>query len=379
MRVVLVTTSYPDATPGSEAAGGFVADFAASLTDHAAVTVVAAGGRDDTGAEGEVEVVRFAVPRLPLSLLRVQDPRDWTAIVKTLRRGGQAVADVVRDRQPDHIFALWVLPSGYWARRAAQRHGTPYSVWALGSDIWSLARIPLLRSVLRTVLRDAHGIFADGLQLARDVTQLSARECGFLPSSRRLPVVAARNCSATSPYRLAFLGRWHPNKGIDLLLDALERLDDADWDRIASLRICGGGPLHDEVVARGRALADAGRAVEVGGFLDANSAAELLAWADYLVLPSRIESVPVILSDAAQAGTPLIATPVGDLPQLLSQHAAGVLADEASADGLVRALREALGSDPQQFAAGLDALATAFDVRNAAARFASFAGGGDGD
>jgi glycosyltransferase involved in cell wall biosynthesis len=68
-----------------------------------------------------------------------------------------------------------------------------------------------------------------------------------------------------------------------------------------------------------------GHPVNVGGYLDTAEATELIAWSDYLMLPSRVESIPVIFSDAAQLGRPLVATPVGDLPRLFGQHEFGIL------------------------------------------------------
>ncbi len=362
MHVAVVTTSYPDATPGSEAAGGFVADFVARLADHVQVTVVAAASRDDATREGKVDVRRFAVPRLPLSLLRPHDPRDWPAIVRSIRCGHKALQDLVAERRPDHVLALWALPSGYWAAAAMRKAGVPYSIWALGSDIWGLGRVPVVRGVLRRVLRNASHCFADGLQLAQDVEAISGRSCEFMASSRQLHDPGVGRVATSAPYRLAFLGRWHPNKGVDLLLEALESFDDADWARIESLRICGGGPLEDEVLRRAAQLAAAGRPVEAGGYLDRAAAAELIAWADYLLLPSRIESIPVIFSDAVQLGTPLVATPVGDLPRLFDQHRVGVLAEDASVAGIAGALRTALAGNAQEFTRSLAEVSAIFDV-----------------
>ena len=57
---------------------------------------------------------------------------------------------------------------------------------------------------------------------------------------------------------------------------------------------------------------------------------DFLNAADFLVIPSRIESIPVVFSDAIQSGTPVISTPVGDLPQLIKNNHCGVVADEIS-------------------------------------------------
>ena len=369
MHVAIITTSYPDDVPGSEAAGSFVADFAQQLAEHVQVTVIAAATTASRSRDGDVDVIRFVVPRLPLSLLRPLHPSDWLAIARTLRSGKHAMQQFVRDSSPDYLFALWALPAGHWAAQVARQNDIPFAIWALGSDIWSLGRVPLLRWKLQRVLRAANHCFADGLKLAEDVERLSGRRCRFLASARVLPQPDNNDTTSAAPYKLAFLGRWHRNKGADLLLDALRQLSERDWSRIATVRICGGGPLQDEVQRVVRELQGQNRPVEVGGYLDKQGAANLIAWADFLLLPSRIESIPVIFSDALQVCTPIIATPVGDLPALHDKYSFGILAAAASSAAFAEALRRALDSDATKYQAGLELAAADFELSGIARRF----------
>jgi glycosyltransferase involved in cell wall biosynthesis len=361
-HILLITTSYPDENEGAAAAGSFVQDFAQALANDARVTVIAPGQVAHTTCQHSVEVQRFAVPRQPLSLLSPFDPRHWPAIITTLQAGRQQVLQSCAATPIDHIFALWALPSGYWAMNAGRRFGIPYSIWALGSDIWTLGKIPIVRGILRRVLRHAAQRYADGLALKDDVERIGGKPCAFLPSCRILTADQPKTLRQSSPYRLAFLGRWHPNKGIDLLLQALELLSEADWRQIDCIRINGGGPLDHQVQTQATRLIEAGRPLTVGGYLDRDGARDLLAWADYLVIPSRIESIPVIFSDAMQMQCPVIASPVGDLPALIAEHRCGVLAATVDALSLAQALRSALISAPADFSDGLSSAATAFNV-----------------
>ncbi|MDJ0907163.1 MAG: glycosyltransferase, partial [Woeseiaceae bacterium] len=370
MHIALVTTSYPDAGGGSEAAGGFVADFAQALASHARVTVVAAARSASAVTEGAVAVHRFAVPRMPLSLLRPHSPLDWPSILTTLRSGRDALEHLVTTDRPDFIFALWALPSGYWARSMQQKHGVSYGTWALGSDIWSLGRVPVIRGVLGRVIASAALSYADGLALAGDVKRLSGRDCEFLPSARRIAPIERAASASGAPYKLAFLGRWHRNKGVDLLLDALQCLPEEDWVRVDEVRIFGGGPLEQTVRDAVAGLRSQARPVSVGGYLDKAAAAELIAWSDYLLLPSRIESIPVIFSDAAQIGRPIVATPVGDLPELFHRYEFGFIAEAPDANAYAAALQRALRADASQFDARLAMIAGDFDVAVTAERFA---------
>lgn len=364
-RLLLVTTSYPDQNEGAAAAGSFVADFAAELVrQNVAVTVVAPARAASVVSEQGVDVRRFDVPWLPLSTLSPMRPAHWAPIARTLMAGQRAVDRACADRSFDHILALWALPSGAWAMRAGQRLGIPYSTWALGSDIWSLGRLPVVRTYLRRVLREAGHRFADGYGLAADVQTIAERPCEFLASSRNLTAQAPRHLRDAAPYRLTYLGRWHPNKGVDILLDALELLNDTAWAAIERVRIFGGGPLHKHVHGQAAKLIAAGRPIEVGGYLEREGAIRLLEETDYLLLPSRIESIPVVFSDAMQRSCPIIATPVGDLPRLLEHDNLGALATAADAPAFAEAMRRILKRRPQDFAAAMDHAAESFRVES---------------
>lgn len=366
--IAIITTSYPDGQPGNEAAGSFVEDFAIELSKSLPVSVVAASSENSVDGDGNLKIRRFSVPRLPLSLLKPHLPWQWPALFETLRAGRDALHTCVREDKPDHLFALWVLPSGWWAEVEAARSGIPYSTWALGSDIWSLGRLPGVRGVLKRVLRSASHRYADGLKLCEDVERIGNKPCAFLPSTRKLPALRRSEPASRPPYKLAFLGRWHPNKGVDLLMGALGLLTPDDWERIGEIRIFGGGPLEQQVCTAAASLASNGRPVTTGGYLDKKAAAELICWADFLMLPSRIESIPVIFSDAAQLGTAVIATPVGDLPALYDRFEFGVLAADITEADYCRAIRSALADTPGRFKPGLSAAAEEFDLEKIARR-----------
>jgi glycosyltransferase involved in cell wall biosynthesis len=100
----------------------------------------------------------------------------------------------------------------------------------------------------------------------------------------------------------------------------------------------------------------------------------LIAWADYLVLPSRIESIPVIFSDAMKIGTPMIATPVGDMPRLYDDYRFGVMAVSPNSGAIADAIRRACDSSPQQYTTGIARAARDFDLTKIVDQFLLEAG-----
>jgi glycosyltransferase involved in cell wall biosynthesis len=98
------------------------------------------------------------------------------------------------------------------------------------------------------------------------------------------------------------------------------------------------------------------------GFKNKEEAMELLRWADYVLIPSRRDSIPVIFSDAMQCRRPVVVNPVGDLPFVVGRFRAGLISESVSARAFAEAMARALASCPASFDQGLREAASFFDV-----------------
>ncbi len=349
-HIVIITTSYPITSDGSEAAGAFAHDFVDALAREANVSVIAPGQDNAVYSSGEITVYRYWTPQgKPLSTLNPLNPLQLVQIILVLIAGFRAARMLHKtEANVDFVFCLWIFPSGLWGSWLARKRKISYGTWSLGSDIWRLSRIAGLRQVMQNILSRSLVNFADGYQLCGDVKELSNKHCEFLPSSRNIPVIE-KSLNTAGPFKLGFLGRWHENKGIDILLDALSHLDENDWEKISLVTIAGGGP-QDELVRQGiEDLSNLGRPVELKSYLAQQEAARFIASNDYMLLPSRFDSIPVIFSDALSNSSPLVSTPVGDMPGLIERYQCGVLADGFSALDFAQAIKVAIASSPAQY------------------------------
>jgi len=375
MNLLILTSSYPlkNENTGQAAAGVFVRDYASELVKQGHnVTVIAPSNKSSCDIDNNVLVQRFSVPFLPLSNFRLNSPKRLLEVYKTIKAGKKVTFDICKSKKIDHILALWVLPCGYWARQASIKYNIPYSTWALGSDIWSLSKIPLVKQYLGFILKRAVYNFADGFKLAEDVTKLSHSPVHFLPSSRKLLPPKLKQLKAKAPYNLTFLGRWHENKGIDLLLDALLLLTKQDWEKIKSFRIEGGGKLETLVKDKVNVLQSLGCPVVLGGYVDQTEVVNLLQQTDFVVIPSRIESIPVIFSDAMQAQCPVLVTPVGDMHKLIEKYQVGECTEEVSSEHICKSLRELLNKSPNSYQENLMFTAADFSVSHSCDRLISY-------
>jgi len=135
---------------------------------------------------------------------------------------------------------------------------------------------------------------------------------------------------------VGWIGRLTPEKGADVLVDAMPMLDE---DMIASF--IGDGGERQGLSARAVSRAP-GRVSWQGLRLDA---AHLLRAFDVFVLSSRTEGTPMVLFEAMDAGVPIVATRVGGVPDVVGPREA-LLVNADDPRSLAAAIRKAR-SDPQ--------------------------------
>ena len=151
-----------------------------------------------------------------------------------------------------------------------------------------------------------------------------------------------------------------------MLLAALAGLTDTQWLKIEKVDIYGGGPEANMVHSKVAQLAAAKRPVHAHGYVSKFDAERIIESSDFLVIPSRIESIPLVFSDAAKLGCPVIVTPVGDLAPLVNKYKCGIISSGVSELELRTALISALNSNPQKFMQGLVKAAGEFDMERIA-------------
>ena len=174
----------------------------------------------------------------------------------------------------------------------------------------------------------------------------TVRPVGPRPVPRRSSeeVRAALGVDGAAPLVVG-VGRLHPQKGWPVLIEAAACLVD-QWPRLQVV-VLGEGPDRGalEASVRRRGLQEVVRFVGPS----ANPADELAA-ADVVVAPSTWESGPLVVAEALWLARPVVATPVGFVPELVSRGRSGWLVAVGDGPGLAGAIGAAL-ADPTHAAA----------------------------
>jgi len=262
--------------------------------------------------------------------------------------GAEAIVRRLSAEQPiDLIDAHYVYPDGYAATLLAERLNVPVVITARGTDINLFSRMPLIRPLIRRALMRADGVIAVSEALKRRMVELGVeadkiavirngvdREV-FYPRDR---IEMRRKLGLDSESRIIVTaGALVPLKGINRLIDAMTLMRGAN----AKLYVIGEGPrraaLESRIARRG--LVDR---VFLTGRRTQSELAEWYSAADLFCLASQREGCPNVVIEAMACGSPVVASDVGGVAELISKPDYGRLVSPPTADKFAEAITGAL-------------------------------------
>jgi len=321
MRLLILTNMWPNVKKPHF--GVFVADRVAAYEKQGAIVDVVASRRAGKG------LVRNVFKYTLLAVRAV-----WKSLIA----------------HPDLIEAHYLRPTALIARVAAGVLRRPYVLYAHGSDIVGAPSGPMISAV----------------RAAAEVHTNSQA------SADRLKAVFGDICVVVSPPgvdlaifrpgvpergRITFVGDLVAHKGVDVLLDAVQGLDEA------RLTVVGDGPERQRLEDQASALGISSR-VRWLGSVDHPEVAEHLRGAWVAAVPSRKDALGQVAVEALACGVPIVVSDVGGLASVPDADSGTVVEPESAAalaDALARWL-EASGSERAETAVSARRRAQAFYI-----------------
>ncbi len=257
-------------------------------------------------------VCALGVERLPMS--RTLSFSDFTAAAALRRRLRTTHADIVHGHG---------AKGGAYARIASLFSGTSAFYTPHGGSLHYSRRTPVgfvflgLEQILATrtdgfIFESAFGLSAYSKKIGLPKRPVKVVPNG-LAEHEFAPVEAADDATD-----FLFVGELRHLKGVDVLLHALAKIK---MERPVTATIVGSGP--DEQAFK--SLCDALELNDVVRFAGAHPARQMFSRARMLVVPSRAESFPYIVLEAAAAGLPMVATDVGGIPEIFGEYSSGLV------------------------------------------------------
>lgn len=257
---------------------------------------------------------------------------------------------VRRSEYPDCIDAHYVFPDGMAAVLAGKLLGIPAFVSARGTDINLFPRFPLVRTMIRWTLSRATGIIAVCGALKEAMVDLGIPaekimvigngidtgrfECLDRQEARRKVQIPREGRVVVA------VGALIPRKGYQFLIPAMAKVlrDRAD----VCLYIVGEGSFRSSLE---KLVIDHGLAERVH-LVGSRPNEEVALWfnaADVSCLASSREGWPNVLLESLACGTPVVATRVWGVPEVITSPDLGLIVDQepsSIARGLMSALEK---------------------------------------
>ena len=254
----------------------------------------------------------------------------------------------MRRRRPD-IVHTWGSTANLWGGLAARIAGVAHLVVSdVSVDAW---KGRTLRELDARIYRSADLVTGNSDAVVAGSVGRGAdpARTAVVPNGVRTPdTVAVR--ADREPALGLFVGRLHPDNGPDLLVEAVP----AVIDRVPAFHLIMAGPAEQPAerdLAAGieRRIAALGLTDRIDLMGPVSDPTPLLQRASLLVLPSRTEGSPNVVAEALAGATPVVATAVGGVPDLLEGGRLGRLVapldPAALADAIVGCINDAGGSD----------------------------------
>jgi len=291
------------------------------------------------GARAETALKEVA-PRLKLGVHRIAIHREphpadilvWTNFMSLIRR---LEPDVLHGHGAKAGAFIRLKPRSKDSIRVYTPHG--------GSLHYPLETLKgALYSRLERALMNSTDLFLFESAFARNTYQRTIGlpsglvRCVFngVTADEFDPVVRAADATD-----IVYVGEFRHIKGADLLIDAVARLR-ADGKPV-TLTLAGDGEELETLKAQIQRLG-LGAAVRFIGHVKARYG---FSKGKVLVVPSRGDSMPYVVIEAAAAGIPMVAANVGGIPEIFGSHTDGLFAPN-SAGAIADAVETAL-DDPE--------------------------------
>src|SRR5579871_1429178 len=265
----------------------------------------------------------------------------------------------------DIILAAWAYPDAVAGAYLAQKFDCPLVSKVLGSDINENTRDEKMRKQVLWALNRSHTIMAVsgaleeklvemGIPRERIVmhhngvngTQFTVKDRNEARARVGLPLDRTIIC---------YVGNLKPEKGVDVLVEAMAELHKLGRED-ADLVVIGGGAQEPSLRARASALGLENRI----RFIGKKPHTEIPDWisaSDIFCLPSRREGCPNVILEGLASGRPVVATAVGGVPELIHGDN-GILVPSENPAALAAGLKEGLERawDPVQLRSSVESL-----------------------
>lgn len=323
-NIGIITHNFPISSHDRQNAGIFVYDIAEELSKKNKVHIFAPNEGGRKKRVGHLSVQNFQwFSGKKLGDFKLFSPIDALRFASFFVGGISRISAFIKENKIDVNIVMWAFPAGVFAYLAKKVFKTPYVIWCLGSDIYVYGQKPILKTVIRHILKNADYVFADGIDLADKTKEIGKKNCIFVPSASKAAFRKSVRKANSKLIELTFVGRLEEVKGPDILIKSLLSIG-KKIDKF-KVNIIGSGSLFEKLKDQVLEAGISNKITFYGNVSDFQKISGILANSDWLIIPSRSDSIPLVFSEAMKCQTPVVASSLPDLAYLIKNYNVGYL------------------------------------------------------
>lgn len=308
MNIAIFTHNYPKDKNDRKDAGIFVYDFVRELKKYHKVYIFC----PDYGNNQK------------FGNWSIYNPLNIINFFKNIFFGIRESLKFVKENKIDYILCAWAIPSGIYAFASNIMYKTRYGIWYLGSDLNIYSKVPILSNVMSMVSKKANNLFANSYSLVK-IAKLKYADCEMMPASTKVDNINPKEIALNkNKINILYVGRLEKIKGPDLLVEAAKSLDSKFY-----IRIIGDGTMMNQ-------FDKSQKNIEFLGQKGIEEISMYMRASDFLVIPSRNESLPLVILEGASYRLPILASNVGDCKYVIDKYQIGEIFTAGNVSQLIR-------------------------------------------
>lgn len=306
----------------------------------------------------DVFVQELLIPPFPLSSeLLIKSKNIYSsinslAVKSAVKKISRQISDV------DIIHSVAIGFHSIAAQHVASEHNVPHVVQLIGSDVNKLLPKLYQSNVFNGFIENVSAFIANSQSLAHDFMDICGNANNIhtiyrgVDLLKNTPVRSIEQKVKSKVFKFLYLGGlvndpyYRPGKyvkGADLLLRAWMILEKMFPDN--TQLVIGGPGNHKKGIENYFADLKYPERVKYVGAITSDQVPDLLRNSDALIIPSYKEGLPNLCLESMACGTPVVASSVGGIPEVIQHNVDGLLFKSGDIDGLVQFMKQMFYDD----------------------------------
>jgi glycosyltransferase involved in cell wall biosynthesis len=279
---------------------------------------------------------------LGITEIALQKKKSWFYLKNEYNYSKKVIVEV--EKYPDAViysqgFAVWSGIKKVANRIIVNPHGLEfYQAHSRAAQI----KATRFQAIFNRIFKHSAKVISLGGRLTNLLhrhIENSAQKVVVIPNAVSPPQENFPREFHKHPMQFLFVGRYAANKGIHVLLQAIQELNKEGYKEIFKFNLVGKGPLFEYYTKTYQASN-----LNYLGFADDEKLIQLYKENDAFVLPTLFEGMPTVVLEAMSYGMPIIVTDTGATTELVNKEN-GIIINKEDYRSLKNAMTTLYGLD----------------------------------